>query len=259
MKNNIFLKVLTTFIVLMLSTTLSISQTTDTIKLITGFEGAYHNIPVLKAPKSKFYYKNTGVLYSAIGKNFWNIAEAEVGVLKFFWIYSGYIQTRIVIPITSKISYGISGGALGSYNLSVIRDKYNFSTGLNFKTKNAMHSFNANYDYAYFVYFYYSNKPVRKFYGYSMSYNLITNLTNSTKIIFNEKNYIVTIDFLLPDNYGNKDILLSEQSFIFRKTYSKSNLDFGIITFLGKYQKQIKFALFPYLSFTYYFGENRIK
>ncbi|MBN2892162.1 MAG: hypothetical protein JXL97_09860 [Bacteroidales bacterium] len=227
------------------------SQNIDSTKMFKGFEMAYHNVPVFQAPKGKFYYKNSELFYQSFGKNFWNVLEIETGAwLPPIKALSGYFQSRIILPIHKKINFGVTGSVFGSaydFPSLKIRDKYEIAAGLSYKSNKSLHAINICYDNIIAV----NYITMFKIYGFGFDYTLIKQFTNNVFFISDNKISYATIDFLEPDNFGNRKILLLEQNTAVRHFEKKHAFNIGILTYIGYYQKdkQFKYKLLPYFSY----------
>ncbi len=246
------------FIILFFLLTISIfsQKSSDSLKFTTGLEPVYHNIALLQAPKGKFYYKNTDILYSAFGKNFWDRLEIEIGIFPnpLFLIFDiGNVKSKFVFPISDKLKLGFGYNFTGIIIMQdfshVFYYKQEICTGITYKNTNSLHSLNfyfgqiqAGYNIGY----------TDGYFAYSASYIYIKNLSQNWSVLSDNKLHIVHIDFHFPKylgNYGDFNLFLLENVLAMRHHSNRHGLDFGIHYFLGMKHWEFKFTPLPYVAY----------
>lgn len=228
----------------------------DSTIFATGFEPAFHNIALLQAPKGRFYYKNTDIVYLAFGKNFWDRFEIEIGILPnpaFYFFAMAHAKAKLVFPISDKLKFGFG------YNISFINIAISYSpnvnfkqeifTGISYKKSKSLHSFNLHFGQI--------QNVMDIGYGgqlaYSMTYVYMNNFSKKWSIISDNKLYIVPIKFNFQDElegYGDFNFFLFENLIAFRHHSKRQSIDFGALYFFGMKEWEFKFTPTPYISYS---------
>jgi len=235
---------------------------------VRGIEGSFHNnIAKMQVKKGSWFYKNSDILISSLGKNFYDIVEIEAGTGYLGNIIPYYIKTRILFPINDNWDYGIAINTsdysfyTNYFEKRIRREifrKMEVSSGFTYLTNEKMHSINVNFGYMNHLKSNFEDhnaierefNSYTKYYSGSLTYVFSTKFNNKWGLVSDNKLYLVNVDFLLPDNCCNFYMFYSEQALSIRKINKSSFSDYGILFFLGVKNYEIKTTVIPYFSYT---------
>ncbi len=254
--------------VLILFTVYSVNSQTYYSNKLSGLESSFHNnIAVLQSTNGGWYYKNTEILVSGIGKNFYDVMEIEAGIGYAGNITPYYLKTRIVLPLNDNWDYGFAANItdytfyttmLGKTLRRKIFRKMEISLGFTHLTKKTLNSINFNFGHMNHLNSNYNDynavkrefNSYTKYYSCSLTYVFSAKFNSKWGFIADNKLYLVNVDFLLPENCCNFNMFYSEQALAIRKINNNSFADFGTLLFFGIKGKETKITLIPYFSYT---------